>query len=256
MTRNVLGIPIRALDLKNVPGVVISLIQNGYQETLYYVNAHCLNVAVRNDRYRRILKEASMVYSGGLGPVLASKILNQPLIERTPTPDFIGKVLSAASKKGWLVYFLGTNESSLKMAVGKIKVKFPKLEICGYHHGYFNKTENSRIISEINTLKPTFVLVGMGTPKQELWMAENAGKLNVKAVWAVGAMFDVISGTLPRAPVFLQKMGLEWFFRLLQEPGRLWRRYLIGNAMFVLYVLSEKLHTKPPQRSFIPNAGI
>ncbi len=234
--RAILNVPIRAIELKKIPDVIESLIEHGYQETFYYVNAHCLNISVKNSQYRHILNKASLVYSGGLGPVLASKLLNQPLPERTPTPDFIDKVFSTAQKRNWSIYLLGTKQASLKLAIQKIKTKFPKLEICGYHHGYFNEAENRKIINEINELKPTLVIVGMGTPKQETWMDENSGKLNVKAIWAVGALFDVISGALPRAPICLQKAGLEWFFRLCQEPQRLWARYLIGNAMFLIVV--------------------
>jgi len=242
--KTILGIPLTALTLADIPQVVVSLIQSSGKKTFFYVNAHCLNLANQDKEYKKILQQASLVYSGGIGPILASKILGRPLLERTPTPDFIFDVFLIAQQKNWSVYLLGTKKGSLQKTVNKLQKKFPELKIVGYHHGFFNAQEEKEIMKEINLKKPTMVIVGMGTPKQEKWIADHKNKLDTKVLWVVGALFDVISGELPRAPVFWQKLGLEWAYRLYQEPTRLWKRYTIGNLEFAWRVAKEYLVSK------------
>lgn len=239
----VFGVPIAALTLRQIPQVCISLIKKGGKNTFFYVNAHCLNLANRDPEYKDILKKADLVYSGGLGPVLAAKILGDSLLERTPTPDFIDKIFKACASVGWSIFMLGTTKDSLEAAVGKITEKFPELKIVGYHHG-FSAINSRQVISQINKARPDIILVGMGTTKQEKWIARHINKIDTKVFWAVGALFDVISGRLPRAPVFMQKMGLEWLYRLIQEPKRLWKRYLIGNMLFLRSVFITLLCRK------------
>ncbi len=233
LIRNILEIPIWAITRKEIPQQIAYKIESFEKQTFMYVNAHCLNTASHNIEYREILKRASMVYSGGIGPVLASRILGQPLPERSPTPDFIEDVFDIVQRKNWSIYLLGTKEKSLKLFIKKIKQKFPHLNICGFHNGYFNSVDEEKIIKEINFLKPTILIVGMGTPRQEKWVYDNLDKVDAKAFWVVGALFDVMAGALPRAPKWIQNVGLEWLFRFLQEPKRLWKRYLIGNAVFL-----------------------
>ncbi len=245
--RLIFDIPIRSLNLKNAAKIAISEIEQEGKKTFFYINAHCLNIALNNNEYKDILKQASLVYSGGIGPVLASRFLGQPLEARTPTPDFIEDVFAYGQTKNWSVYIIGAKDQSLQKTVGILKAKFPKLDICGFHNGYFGEQENQRIIQEINFLHPTMVIVGMGTPKQEKWIKDNMYLIDTKVFWAVGAMIDVISGELPRAPLFMQKLNLEWLHRLCQEPKRLWKRYLIGNLLFIGYVIKYKLSGNPPK---------
>lgn len=244
LSRNIFDIPIVAATVTQIPQIVTSLIRNQGKKTFFYVNAHCLNIADRDREYKSILQKATLVYSGGFGPVLASRLLGEPLPQRTPTPDFIEKVLHTAEKKGWSIYLLGTKTESLKRAVDKLKEKFPKLIISGYHHGYFSKNDEKKVLTDINSKQPTILIVGMGTPKQEKFISENMFGINAQTFWAVGALFDVISGELPRAPLWIQKLNLEWFFRLFQEPRRLWKRYLMGNISFLTIVFSTLIKNK------------
>lgn len=241
-TQKIFGIDIASLSLVDIPLIVISLIDSSGKKTLFYINAHCLNLANEDKEYRTILQEASLVYSGGIGPVLASNFLNKSLKERTPTPDFIFDVLSVGQEKGWSVYLLGSERGIVQKVAVVMEKKLPKLKIVGCHHGYFDKSQDQEVIAEINRLKPTIILVGMGTPKQEKWIAQNKEKINVKAFWSVGMMFDVLTGDMPRAPKFMQLMYSEWLFRLFQEPGRLWKRYLFGNIKFMLLIFKELLN--------------
>jgi N-acetylglucosaminyldiphosphoundecaprenol N-acetyl-beta-D-mannosaminyltransferase len=235
----VFNIPIAEVTLKTINRLITSFISNKDKKTFFYVNAHCINVASFDDEYKSILQKADLVYSGGYGPVLASKILNSHLLERTPTPDFIDRVFSEAEVKKWSFYFIGSKKQSLEKAVNIIKNQFPTLHLKGYHHGYFSKDEEIDLIKDINNKKPTILIVGMGTPKQEKWIANNIKQVDAKIFWAVGAMFDVISGSLPRAPKWMQIVGCEWLYRLFQEPKRLWKRYTLGNLYFVYLIFRE-----------------
>lgn len=243
--KNILDIPIWGIKRKQIPPVLASFIASGKKHTSFYVNAHCINVSSTDSYYKKILQDTSIVYSGGIGPVLASKLLGRSLPQRAPTPDFIEDVFTLAQKRKWSIYLLGTKEKSLQIFMKKMEQKFPKLLFCGYHHGFFTKDEEEGIIQEINTLKPTIVIVGMGTPKQEKWIATNMARADAKLFWAVGALFDVMAGVLPRAPKWVQAIGLEWLYRFFQEPKRLWRRYLIGNSIFIARVFLSLIPNRP-----------
>lgn len=239
--KTILGVPITACTLVEIPQVCLRLLRSKGKKTFFYVNAHCLNLADKDSNYKNILQKATLVYSGGFGPVLASRILGQPLPERTPTPDFIDRIFAVAQDKKWPIYLLGANDESLRATIGILKKKFPKLVIAGYHHGYFTSGEEENVLDEINRARPKILLVGMGVSRQEKWIAQNLDKVDAEIFWAVGALFDVISGKLPRAPVWMRKLGLEWFYRLVQEPKRLWRRYTLGNLEFLGLIFRKLL---------------
>jgi N-acetylglucosaminyldiphosphoundecaprenol N-acetyl-beta-D-mannosaminyltransferase len=118
---------------------------------------------------------------------------------------------------------------------------YPRLEISGTHHGFFDigSAHDDRVVEDINAHRPDIVLVGMGTPKQEQWVQRNAGRLETDVLWTVGALFDYVSGRVPRAPGWLADNGLEWIFRLAIEPQRMWRRYLLGNPVFISRVMAQ-----------------
>jgi len=246
LTVVIFGIPIAAVSLDQISLIIISLIKSRKKSDFFYVNAHCLNIANKDKEYKRILQKATLVYSGGFGPVLASRILGRPLYERTPTPDFIENIFLIAQKKNWSIYLLGGEHGIAGKAAANLKKRFPYLVIAGYHHGFFRK--NSKIIEKINRAKPDIVLVGMGTPRQERWIADNMDTVKSRVFWAVGALFDILSDKRKRAPKWMQELGLEWAFRLLQEPRRLWRRYVFGNIRFVINVLGQSTFFRKTSR--------
>ena len=244
---NILGVPIARLRLKEISSVVIKLIEEGGKsrtklvrdkKTIFYVNAHCFNIANKDPLYKKLLQRATLVYPDGTGPILASRILGLDLLERTPALDFIDEIFAKAERKKWSFYLLGGEEDVVESTVDQVKKRFPMLKIAGYHHGFF--ANNSKIVEEINRVKPDIVLVGMGPSKQEKWIAENKDKINARVFWAVGALFDVLSGKRKRGPKWIQRLGLEWIFRLVQEPRRLWKRYLFGNIHFLFTVFRER----------------
>lgn len=240
LSKNILGIPIAAVSLAKIPHTIISHIEKKGKKAFFYVNAHCLDLANRDREYKRILQRATFVYSGGFGPILASQLLGVSLPGRSPTPDFIEHVFAIAQNKGWSFFLLGGEKGVVQKTAAKLAQKFPNLKIAGFHHGYF--TDNDKIVAKINRVKPTIILVGMGSLKQEKWIAKNMDKIDAHIFWAVGALFDILSGRIRRAPFWMQRMALEWLWRLIQEPRRLWKRYLIGNIRFIILILKYRIN--------------
>lgn len=243
-TRTIMGISIAAVPLSHIASLIASFIESPGKKTIFGVNAYSFNIAYGDHEYRRILEKATFVYPEGYGTYLASKILRQPLIAKTTLMDFIYELLALAQTKRWSIYLLGGKKDVLKNASDKLKERYPTLQILGYHHGYFSKRDEEVIINRINRLRPKIVLVAMGSPKQEKWIAKNINKLDAKAFLGIGGSIDIIAGAVSRAPKWMHENGLEWVFRLVQEPERLWKRYLIGNIIFLYRIFLACLHNK------------
>jgi len=206
-----------------------------------YANAHVLNQSARNVELRGALESADLVYCDGYGVRLAAKALDAPIPHRMTGADWIWSLAAMCEQTHESVYLLGSEPGVASRAAARLSATFPALEVVGHHHGYFevDSPHDDRVIEDINARKPSILLVGMGTPKQELWVQANAHRLDVDVLWTVGALFDVVSGKVPRAPGWLADNGLEWIFRLAIEPGRMWRRYLLGNPVFMRRVMSQ-----------------
>jgi N-acetylglucosaminyldiphosphoundecaprenol N-acetyl-beta-D-mannosaminyltransferase len=206
-----------------------------------YANAHVLNQSAGNARLRRTLASADLVYCDGYGVRLAAKALDVPIPHRMTGADWIWGLAELCERSGQSVYLLGSEPGVARGAAERLAATYPRLDVVGHHHGYFElgSPHDDRVVEHINACRPSILLVGMGTPKQELWVDANAHRLDVDVLWTVGALFDVVSGKVPRAPGWLADNGLEWIFRLAIEPGRMWRRYLLGNPVFVHRVLAQ-----------------
>jgi len=206
-----------------------------------YVNAHVVNQSRVTPGLGGALRRADLVYCDGYGVRLAARLLNLPVPHRMTGADWIWGLAALCELAGHSVYLLGSEPPIAREAAERLRRWHPRLDVVGAHHGYFDlhSPHNERVIEEINAHRPHIVLVGMGTPKQELWVDRYAAQLGGAVVWTVGALFDYVSGHTPRAPRWLADNGLEWIFRLAIEPTRMWRRYLIGNPIFLRRVASE-----------------
>jgi len=213
----------------------------GTPRRVMYVNAHVLNQSRGNPALRGALERADLVYCDGYGVRLAAKALEDPVPHRMTGADWIWSLGALCASAGQTVYLLGSEPGVASEAARRLGRRFPRLEIVGTHHGYFEAGSNhdDRVAEDINARRPDIVLVGMGSPKQELWIEHNADRLDTGVLWSVGALFDYVSGRTPRAPAWLSDNGLEWIFRLAVEPQRMWRRYLLGNPVFVSRVMAQ-----------------
>jgi N-acetylglucosaminyldiphosphoundecaprenol N-acetyl-beta-D-mannosaminyltransferase len=219
----------------------------GPQRRVMYANAHVLNQSAGNPALRRALEASDLVYCDGYGVRLAAKALDRPVPHRMTGADWIWALAALCEAAGKSIYLLGSEPGIARQAAERLRRTYPGLGIAGAHHGYFEpgSAHDDRVIEDINARRPSILLVGMGTPKQELWVQRNAERLDVDVLWTVGALFDVVSGRVPRAPAWLADNGLEWIFRLAIEPQRMWRRYLLGNPVFIHRVLSQARARQP-----------
>ena len=206
-----------------------------------YANAHVLNQSSGNPALRGALESSDLVYCDGYGVRMAAKALDVPVPHRMTGADWIWALAAMCERADQSIYLLGSEPGVAAQAAERLGGVFPDLHVAGSHHGYFEagSAHDDRVVEHINTCRPSILLVGMGTPKQELWVQQNAHRLDVDVLWTVGALFDVVSGKVPRAPGWLADNGLEWIFRLAIEPGRMWRRYLLGNPVFVHRVMAQ-----------------
>ena len=206
-----------------------------------YVNAHVLNQSREYPELRAALESADLVYCDGYGVRLAAKALDVEIPQRMTGADWIWDLATMCERAGQSLYLLGSEPGVTAQAAERLRQRYPRLTVSGSHHGYFEpgSPHDDRVVEHINERKPDIVLVGMGTPRQELWVEHNAHRLDTGVVWTVGALFDIVSGKVPRAPNWLADNGLEWIFRLAIEPRRMWRRYLLGNPVFISRVLQS-----------------
>lgn len=213
---------------------------NGARRVMY-VNAHVLNQSQEKPELRQALETADLVYCDGYGVRLAAKALDVEIPHRMTGADWVWGLASLCEAASQSVYLLGSDPGVAAEAAQRLQRWYPHLKVAGTHHGYFElgSAHDERVIEDINERRPDIVLVGMGSPKQELWVERNAERLDTDVLWTVGALFDYVSGRVPRAPAWLADNGLEWIFRLAIEPNRMWRRYLLGNPQFVGRVMAQ-----------------
>ncbi|MTD46185.1 WecB/TagA/CpsF family glycosyltransferase [Conexibacter sp. W3-3-2] len=206
-----------------------------------YVNAHVLNQSHAIPALRRALESSDLVYCDGYGVRLAAKAMDTEIPHRMTGADWVWGLASLCESAGQSIYLLGSEPGVAAEATRRLRRWYPGLNVVGTHHGYFEpgSAHDERVVEDINAKRPDIVLVGMGSPKQELWVERNAHLLDTDVVWTVGALFDYVSGRVPRAPAWLADNGLEWIFRLAIEPQRMWRRYLLGNPQFVGRVMAQ-----------------
>lgn len=195
-----------------------------------------------NPEFKEAVNKSSLAIPDGFPLLLAGRLRGHTLKKRAYGPDLLLKFLEISEEKGYSHFFYGATEETLGKLIKNIKNKFPKIKIAGSYAPPFRpltQEEDKVVVDLINKAAPSVLWVGIGCPKQELWMRNHREKLNIPVMLGVGAAFDFIAGTKPQAPRWISDNGFEWLFRLTTEPKRLWRRYLINYPLFVYYVLVE-----------------
>jgi N-acetylglucosaminyldiphosphoundecaprenol N-acetyl-beta-D-mannosaminyltransferase len=242
---NVLGVGVDPLTVEELHAEIGRLLRGEERGLALNVNAHCLNLCYEDPKLRDFLNGAEVVFCDGAGVMLAARILGKRIPERITYADWVWRLAAFAAAKGFSLYFLGARPGVAQEAARRLKESYPNLKIVGVRHGYFDHSprspEDEAVVQEINAAAPDILLVGLGMPLQEHWLMENHHKLDVGVALTGGAVFDYVSGTLRRGPRFLTENGFEWLARILVEPGRLWRRYLFGNPLFLLRVARQRL---------------
>jgi N-acetylglucosaminyldiphosphoundecaprenol N-acetyl-beta-D-mannosaminyltransferase len=238
---------IDALDLAGTVERCVEIIEARTPTQQVSINAAKV-VALRKDpRLRQIVDTCGLVNADGQSIVWASRIVGKPLPERVAGIDLMHALFARAAHAGYRVYILGARQSVLERAVERIRRDYPQLTLAGFRNGYFDDSESEIVCEEVRRAEPDILFVARTSPWKEYWLAEHGKRLGIPLMMGVGGSIDVIAGATRRAPRWMQHAGLEWFFRLAQEPRRLWRRYLTTNVRFVLLVTRERL--RRPTRS-------
>ena len=189
------------------------------------------------------INESFLTIPDGYSIIYAAKFLRTPLKERIAGPDLMQKFIEISAKKGYKIYFLGAKDGIAQKMAEVFLNKYPDLKISGIYSpcfGEFSERENRKMIDMVNKSKTHVLWVSFGCPKQEKWILYNKNKLHIPITVGIGAAFDFHSGNIKRAPLFMQNLGLEWFYRFLQEPVRLWKRYFLGGIRFVITIIKQK----------------
>ena len=193
----------------------------------------------RDPSLRKAVLSSDVILADGMAVVWASRLLGQPLPERVAGVDLMHELLRQASERHDRVYCLGAREDVLELAVARIQHDYPGVVIAGQHHGYFQADQEPDIVAGVRVTQPDILFVAMSPPKKELFLARWVDELSVPVCHGVGGAFDILAGRTKRAPVGWQRLGLEWAYRVVQEPRRMWKRYLVTNTLFCAMVLGE-----------------
>jgi N-acetylglucosaminyldiphosphoundecaprenol N-acetyl-beta-D-mannosaminyltransferase len=203
------------------------------------LNASKLVLMQSETRLIDVVRRCDHVSADGQSVVWAARLLGRPVPERVPGIDLMKALLAMAAEKRYAVFFLGSTDAILNSMAARLLGDHPALRIAGMHHGYFTKEDSPEVAARIRESRADMLFVGMPSPRKEYWIDENIRATGVRFAMGVGGSFDVIAGRLRRAPSWMRGAGLEWSYRLAQEPGRLWKRYLFGNARFLVLVARE-----------------
>jgi N-acetylglucosaminyldiphosphoundecaprenol N-acetyl-beta-D-mannosaminyltransferase len=237
---NVTGIEVDDLDEAETVAAIARMVEAGGPHYLCVVNAAKAVAASRDSRLREALGRASLVTADGMSVVWAARWLGAGLKARVTGIDLFERLMAEAAARGWSVFFFGARDASVRGVVERFSREHSTLRVAGWRNGYFDPRESPAIADQIRRSQTDLLFVAMGSPAQEFWIAENLERTGARFAMGVGGSFDHLSGRKPRAPRWMQRAGLEWLYRLLREPRRLWRRYLVGNTQFLRLVLRQR----------------
>lgn len=238
--RRILGIRVASLRRDEAISLLSRLLREKTFTKVSFLNAHNANIACSDKEFAAALDDF-LVLADGIGVDIAARWLyGTTFPDNLNGTDFVPALLGAAERP-LTVALLGAKRANAERAAERLGELAPQHRFVVVHDGFFTPAEEPGIVAAIGALNPDILLVAMGVPRQELWIARNLGSQHCTLPIAVGALLDFLSGHVPRAPLWMRRLRLEWLFRLLHEPGRLWRRYIVGNPLFLFRVLRQKL---------------
>lgn len=221
--------------------------------TVITANASHLCMMRRDPELAKACWASHLTVADGMSVVWALRASGQPIPERVAGVDLMARLLAAAGEHRLRVYFLGARRDVVATLVERSRALYPGIEIAGFRDGYFGVDDHSRLVEEIRASKPHMLFVGMPTPFKETWCERHRQRLDVPVIMGVGGSFDVLAGFIKRAPRWVQSLGLEWFWRLLMEPRKLWKRYLTTNSEFIWLagreIIARRLGRPPAMHS-------
>ena len=240
----ILGIDVDNINIDEAGEITKQLVENSNKSCKVIVapNTEFIMMAQKDEEFYNILREADLATPDSVGVMIGSKLQKKPLKQRIPGQMYFRKVLEVGEKEGWTFYLLGGKGDVPALAAENVKKIYPNLKIVGYHEGFFEKDSEEDVIAEINKLQPNVLFVAMGAPIQEKWIAKHKDKLKVDVAAGQGGTFDYEAGKIKRAPVIFQKLGIEWFWRLILQPSRIFR--MIVLPIYLMKIIFTKDITK------------
>lgn len=243
---SIFGVDIFNIDFKEATEIVKGFLKEEKMHKIFTPNTEIVMDAKKDDNIRNIINSGDLVIADGIGLIYGSKMRKKPLKERVTGFDLSMELINIANEEGYSLYLLGAKPGVAEKAAENLKKDYPNLNLVGYHDGYFkgthlgikNHPEEEAVIEELNNLKPDIIFLGLGFPKQEIWINENADKLNSKLIIGNGGVIDILSGEMKRAPEIFIKLNLEWFYRLMTNPSRIKRQMAIPK--FLISILLDK----------------
>lgn len=234
------NVPIDAVSMAETLQHIETAIDNGKQIHHVVVNAAKMVNAQKDQALLNSIVHCDIINADGQAVVWAAKFLNQPLPERVAGVDLMQELVKLAAVKNYRIFFLGAKEEVVKKVVDDYANIYGKHIIAGYRNGYFTKEQEKEVAAQIAAAQPHILFVAITSPKKEIFLNTYKAEIQAPFIMGVGGSFDVVSGVVKRAPLWMQKSGLEWFYRVLQEPGRMWKRYLITNTKFIMMLAAAK----------------
>lgn len=231
------------LKIQDILELIQTSISTNTKRRFYFINADCLNKTFENKQYKEILKNADTVLADGSGVNMACNILQTPLIQNLNGTDLLPFICNLSLEKEYKIFLLGAKEGVAQKMKVQLESKYKNIKIVGTNNGFLNDDESElKVINKINSLKTDILFVAMGAPYQEIFIEKYKDKIDAKVTLGVGGLFDFYSTNIKRAPIYLRELGFEWIYRMLQEPKRMWKRYILGNPLFLYRVYRYKKH--------------
>lgn len=241
-TITILGVPIDRVTRDEAGTITENLIKESNKscKMIFAPNVEFIMYAQKNEEYFKILKQSSLSTPDSIGVIIGAKLQKKSFKERIPGQSYFRKIIELSNEKGYSIYMLGGKPGIAEVAKENLEKLFPNVNIVGTHHGYFNENEEKEVIKEINNLQPNVLFVALGAPKQEKWIYEHRNELKVDVATGQGGTYDYEAGRIKRAPVFIQKIGMEWFWRLCREPSRIKRQLVLPVYLFKVLFAKDK----------------
>ena len=240
------GVALSCTDEDGAIAEAVRLYERDEPGFIAYANVYGVNLAQRDETYLGALRAADLVLNDGKGVMLGARLLGKRFPVDLNGNHFTPLLLSIAAERRWPVYFFGARPGVAQRAAAALRAAMPALEVAGIRDGDLSRGTRDEIVGDIRDAGSGLLLAALGNPLQEKWLAANLADTGARLGVGVGAFFDFQAGEVRRAPAWMNRAGLEWIHRLGLEPRRMWRRYLIGNPMFVWRVLRQRLSERRP----------
>ncbi len=238
-------VPLDALTIEDLHDYILYLVKEKKHEYVLNVNINCFNIINSNPKLKNMFQASKLTFLDGDGVRLGLRLLGMKSPAKITYARWIKKFAKFSSRNSLNWYLLGDTEITVAKARVNLKIEFPDLKISGTHHGFFDINESENVINDINMCSPDILIVGMGMPRQELWLLNNWDKIpDVGCALTGGAVLKYLSGEARQTPSFFSSLKLEWFFRFLHDPSRLFKRYFIGNILFFVRLILWKIGIK------------